>query len=534
MSGRISSMLLAAGLACMVLMPACRKEPQTSTWDVDVVAPLIKTTLTLADLVPDSMLSADAQGNLSILYTDELFSLSLDTVLTAPDTSFQYAYVLPVPGPVSFPPGTVFNTNNDVTQFDLEDLALSELRIRSGQVDITIISKVNGTITGDFALPGATLNGAPFIVQLNVPPGTPDQPSFTTATRALDGYVFDMTGPDHNSVNTLATQLTYATAADGPPTSITDQDSLIAVVRYYDIVPQYATGSFGTRLITVDPDTTELDLFANVSGILDLDEVSATLLVHNGIGVDARANIQYLRSVNTTTGNSVDLQHAITQGPVNLDRAIDLGNNFQPALNSFLLNADNSNIEAFMENLPDRVEYAMEVTVNPLGDISNGHDFLYHESRLSADLSVDIPLRLIATDLTLQKIIDVDLPGSSEAHALQSGTLHLFSSNGFPFSASIELAVVDAQDQLLAILAPGGTIPSGLLGNDGFVSAPTDGQVDIEITPSQMDLIQSNGRLRLTAVFNTADQSQHVQLLSSYQLGLQLTIDANYVVNGDE
>ena len=61
----------------------------------------------------------------------------------------------------------------------------------------------------------------------------------------------------------------------------------------------------------------------------------------------------------------------------------------------------NSNIDAFIENLPDGITYDLDVTANPLGDVSNGNDFLYDDSRLTADLDVDIPLNIIATDLTL-------------------------------------------------------------------------------------------------------------------------------------
>lgn len=112
--------------------------------------------------------------------------------------------------------------------------------------------------------------------------------------------------------------------------------------------------------------------------------------------------------------------------------------------------------------------------------------------------------------------------------------LHLFAANGFPFSAGIELAIVDQNGQILAVLAPGGTVGSGVMGSDGFVSASSSSQVDVEVTPTQMNLLQQNGKLLITATFNTADQSQHVQILERYRMDLQLTVDANYTVNGDE
>ena len=524
--------------SCLVLLAisisACRKDRPQPQWDLDLLAPLITTSLTISDLVPDSILSADAQGNVSILYTAELFSISLDTVLTAPDTSFQYGYALPFPGPVQFQPGAEFSTNDDVTRFNLDDLQLTQLIVRSGQVDVAITSMMNGDIIGNFSLPGASLNGTPFTVQQLLPPGTPGSPSMAHTSRPLDGYVFDMRGPDLDAVNTLATHISYSNAPDGNIISITNLDSLLATVSYFDIIPQYATGSFGTRTITVDPATTDLDLFQNISGILDLDQVTAHLRIRNGIGVDARANIHYIRSQNSFNGNDVDLLGSITNGPVNIDRAIDLGSNFQSALNTFNLDQGNSNIDLFLENLPDKIGYSMDITINPLGNISNGHDFLYHDSKLTAEMEVDIPLRLIATDLTLRKTVDVNLPGSADAHAWKSGILHLFAENGFPFSAAIELAVVDEDGQTLTLLAPGGTVSSGTLGSDGFVSASTASRVDVELSPAQMNLLHQNGKLLITASFNTADQSQHVQIRDNYRMDLQLTVDANYTVNGDD
>ncbi|MBK7247773.1 MAG: hypothetical protein IPI05_08905 [Flavobacteriales bacterium] len=534
MSGLPSRSLFACVLCAAAALSGCQKDPAPPQWDLELLAPLAKTTLTIGDIVPDSILTTDQQGNVNILYSSALFALSLDTVLTAPDTSFRYAYALPFPGPIQFQPGATFNTNDDVTRFDIDDLQLTQLQVRSGQVDVAITNMMNGQIIGDFALPGASLNGIPFSIVQHLPPGTPASPSVASSSRPLDGYVFDMRGPSFDQVNSLATHISYSNAPDGTIISITDQDSLLALVSYHDIIPQYATGSFGTRTIAVDPSSTDLDLFNNISGILDLDQVTARLKIRNGIGVDARANIHYLRSVNNNTGNTVDLTHAITSGPVNIDRALDLGGMFQSALNTFNLDQGNSNIDLFIENLPSRVDYALDITINPLGDISNGHDFLYHDSKLSADLEIDIPLNLIATDLTLRKTVALDLPGNADGHAWRSGTLHLFVDNGFPFSAAIELAIVDEADQVLTVLYPGGAVSSGILGSDGTVSASVSSRLDFDVSSDQMDLLQATGKVRISAIFNTADQSQHIQLHSDYRMDLQLTVGANYTVNGDE
>lgn len=534
MSNSGHNRLLGIFMAACTTLAACQKDRPKPQWDLDILAPLIQTSLTIGDLVPDTMLATDGSGQVSILHTFELFSLSLDTVLTAPDTSFRYAYALPFPGPIQFQPGVTFDASDEVTRFDLDDLQLSKLIVRSGQVDVAITNMMNGHIIGDFALPGAQLEGEPFQVLMALPPGTPAAPSNTTSSRPLNGYVFDMRGPALNQVNSLATHLSYSNAPNGSTISITNMDSLLATVSYHGIVPEYALGYFGMRTIQVEPATTRLDLFENVSGTLDLDQVDATVKIRNGLGVDAKATIHHIRSLNTRTGTEVPLIASFTNNPVNIDRAADMGSTFSPSVKNIALDQGNSNIKQFLENLPDQIGYALDVTINPMGNISNGHDFLYHNSRVTAELEVNIPLRLSATGLSLRKVMEVDLPGTADAHAWQYGTMHLFAQNGFPFSAAIELAVVAPDGQSISVLAPGGTIPSATLGANGLVTEMADGRLDFRINSAQMNLLHLSGKVQVTAVFNTAEQPQHVQLLDSYRMDLKLTLDGNYVVNGDE
>jgi hypothetical protein len=79
-----------------------------------------------------------------------------------------------------------------------------------------------------------------------------------------------------------------------------------------------------------------------------------------------------------------------------------------------------------------------------------------------------------------------------------------------------------------------GVMASGILGADGLVTASVDSQLDAAVSEELMDLLYSAGRLRISTLFNTADQSQHVQLLDGYRMDLQVTVEANYLVNGDE
>ncbi len=526
---------LVASCLGLLALTACRRDPAGPRWDVDLVGPLVHTTFTIGDIVADSLLQVDADGDITLVYRSELFALKLDTVLQAPDTNFAYPFVMPVSG--NLPAGFTFPTTNDIARFDLDDLELRFLRIRSGMLNVRIRNQVPGVVLGTYALPGAIdPQGNALSQDCVVPAASGSTTAVYSTSTDLSGYRFDLRGPGYDDVNTLATELGYQLDPNGPANVPVDQgDSLTAVVGYNDIVPAYAQGYFGNRLIDIVSTGSALDLFRNITaGSLDLDAVSADLVVTNSIGVDVQVELDHLRALNSRTGTTVDLVHPIVQGPINLNRAVDLGNAPQASVLTRHLDQDNSNIDALLETLPDSILYAGHVRVNPLGDVSNGNDFLYYESRLQAELELRVPLRLIATGLVLQQVATPDLPGTAEGHAIQGGTLHLFATNGFPFSAGFVLEVIDVNDQVTATIPVNGTIASGVLGTNGLVSTAVSSRIDVPVAAAALDRLYAGDRLRISTVFNTADQTQHVQLLDRYRLELQLTVDLNYVVNGDE
>jgi hypothetical protein len=513
----------------------CRKENDAATWDVDLLAPLVRTTFTIRDLIADSLLVSDAQGQVTLVFSSDLFSIDLDTLLLAPDTSFVYSYGLPLADSLNFPAGFNLIGQSDLQRFDLEQLELRELILREGRLELRMDNRVSSRIIGSLELPGAVFPDGASIIAATVNAGTPANPAYAMATRDLAGTSFDLRGPQFNSVNTLQTLLSAQLDPNGNGAWVTSDDSLIISANYIDLVPQYARGYFGQRTIEVGPDTNRLTLFdAFVSGTLDLDEATLRLSVENGFGLDLQARMQRLTAINTRTGSTVDLTHSIFQGPININRAIDLGNGFTPSLYTTTIDISNSNIDLFLENLPDRVAYELDLSLNPLGDISSGNDFLYFESGLRTQLDLEVPLRLILNELTLRNTSTPDLPGSAEGHGLQYGTLKLFATNGFPMSARMVLELVDADDNVIATIPVQGQVASGIVGPNGLVSQSTNSVLIAELDENLVNILYSGARLRSSVAFTTADQTQHLRILDSYTMELQVTLAANYVVNGDE
>jgi hypothetical protein len=526
---RVASMILIA-----VLFGGCGKDGP-SKWDVDVLAPLVSTRFTIGDLLADSLVTTDTEGRITLVYASELFAVDLDSLLGAPDTNFVYRYGLPTPGPLAFPAGLEILDIEDASRFEIDGVELRTIALREGVLRIRTTNMVASTLLGSFQLTGATFPDGQSTILTSVGPGTPASPATNVTVRDLAGSRFDLRGPQFNSVNTLYSLISSRLDPNGQGAVVTDQDSILIDVSYSGLVPAYAKGFFGQRAVQQEGQDLPLDLFRNVvAGSLDLDQVTLKLNVENGVGIDIQVAINSFQAFNSRTGTAVDLSHAILNGPINLNRAIDLGTGPQPSYYANVLDNSDSNIDEFLEVLPDRVTYDVSLLLNPLGDISNGNDFLYYESRLKADLELEVPLNIIASDLTLETIVEPDLPGSAEGHALQSGELMVFGTNGFPFATRLELAIVNEAGDVLGQLPVSGELLPGVLGPDRTVIQAVDSRTSARITPEQLDLLYQGNKLRLRAAFNTVDPDEHLRILDRYALDVQITARANYLVNGDE
>ena len=521
-------------LVILSTLSACRKEDGPARWDVDIAAPLFETRFILADILPDSVQAVDAQGGITLVYTEELFAVDLDTVFELPDTVYRYPYAFPLPGNDSFnlPAGFPVISQNNLIRFNIPDVSLIRLDARSGSLVVRMRNKIASRVTGAFTLPGAGFADGNNTISSSVEAGTPADPRTSTTVKDLAGARFDLRGPALNDVNTLSTSVSAQLDPNGSGATVTNQDSVVIETFYEDLVPAYVKGSFGQRSLNY-ASTNPLALFQNfVSGGLDLDRVRLQVRVENGIGMDLRLRLNALQAVNTRTNVTVDMAHAILQGPINLNRALDLGNGFQTTHYVNELDNDDSNVDAFLENLPDQLRYDLDMELNPLGDISNGNDFAYHDSRLRAELELEVPLDVIANDLVLENIVRPDLPGNEDDPLMGATTVHLFAENGFPFDAQVVLDIVDIERELLSSVPVPGRIDPGTLGTDGLVATRTASELIAELTEEQVQLLYGPGRFRIRIIFNTPEGAGHVRLLDRYALDMRFTVEARYYVNG--
>jgi len=507
-------------------MVACRKTDPS--WEVNINAPLLKSTMGLGNILPDSLLIVNNDNSLSLVYKYSFYNFSLDSLVDMPDTLSQ-KYLPPLAGFV-INPGQTFLNFTENTKLSVQDAEISRIDFHSGFLALEIFTSITEPSIVTYKIPYATLYGSPFQVTETIPAAMPGTVLRFEKLYDISGYNLDMRGPTGLSSNILTSTITAKLDPSGNAYTLDSLDEFRFNVRFKDISLQYAKGYFGSTDFSFGPDTTELDIFHKItSGTFDFENITMNLNVENGFGVDAQVVFNNITTINSKTGHAVSLDDPIIGQAINITRGTETGNAGQPVNPSkYSHTLSNSNVLDLIENIPDMISYKIKISANPLGNISSGNDFYYNGNYLNASLDMEIPLSLIANDLTLTDTVDFNL--GENPNTIKSGTLSLLADNGFPFSAQVQLYLLGENKQITDSLLFPDLIAAPYMNAYYTVVHPKRSVLTIPLPGSKIPLLYQTKKMLLVARFNTSGAGHYVKIYDHYKLDLKLTGDFNYLI----
>ncbi|MCF8258430.1 MAG: hypothetical protein K9J06_12815 [Flavobacteriales bacterium] len=515
----------------------CKEDMGGSTWDVDLLTPIANVRLTMAQLLTDSLVQEDADGRMRLKFETDLIGLEIDSIVRIPDTTITtpISFTQPV---TNLPPGSQFIPFITFTKFNLGGIALQRVRMREGRVRVVIRSELGTPVNFNYQLPLAYLWGTPFSYSTRVEAGSAATPSEVEFTFDLRGYEMDLRTGTQTQVNTIEGRYIIETAADGVPVSMAANVPFFFIDLYFEgLVPDYGRGFFGQQGETVEEELKDMDVLSSITdGALLLDSVTIDLSIINGVGADAAFRMGHLRSVNTRTGSTIDLQHSLVGSTQNLSRAIDhngTAEGVQTSQLSFRLDNATSNIKALLENLPDRLDFAFDFNLNPLGNVSLGNDFFYYDRPFEAKIAVNIPLRASMQNLTLVDTLEWDLADNEAVESINHGTFLLIAKNGFPLQGKIELVLLDADHQSVGTLIEELTVPSPALDADRKVTAPLESRHTIPVPDALADQVTLAKFARLKVTFDSPLQPDLIDIYAHYGIDIKLIADINVNLGGN-
>ena len=534
---------IAIALLFICLFCQCKRNP--TTWADDLVAPLANGNLTLGSLFPDTVIKANNDSSLSIILNTNLINYQLDSLLKIPDTTITNPSLSPISSTIS--PGMMLplgTASTSTTQYTLPNgIQLRKAIIKQGKVLVVMQNSVTEPLVYLYQLASASKAGVVLNQTFNIP-AAPSRTTPYTYTTSIDlsGYTIDLTGTG-NSVNTIVQN----GALNVAPSPLAHYDSLIAGeglisnFAFQGLVPQYALGYFGNQTIKVGPDTAAFNVFNSIKkGILNLNSATVAFTVTNQFGVAMQANISNISSINTNNPSTVILSNIPNQlNNIYVPAAHDNNGPNNPVVSisasprTLTFNNSNSNITAFIGNLPGKLSYRLTAQVNPppASTGSGNNDFAYNGTSFSANLNMNVPLYFSASNLMLGDTVTLNLSTVGQLQNINKGNLILTATNSYPFSINLTATLLDANRQVIGTLFSNpGLIQVPPLDPNGKVISPLQSKLYIPLTPQRVNNLQKARYVYYTATFNTANQPNQVKFYSNYTLGLLLTADINYTV----
>ena len=540
----INKLLLLFLILSMLSLNACRKGNNGPSWDVDVLAPILKTTLGIENLIPDSLIQTNPDSSLTIVFDNTIFRLSLDTLVTLPDTTVKERFDLPF-GSFYLQPGQGIPTLNNITnetKYNLKTVELVEAKIRSGFVSFEIASSIGEMTVVNFTMPGFIKQSVPFSVSTQVAAGSISNPATAYLKYNLTGYNVDLRGAQGIDFNTILANLSVIIDVAAPDSVLVSTGDYFEIkYNLEDIITDYAKGYFGQYNISMNQQIDTMDFFKNItSGFFDMESITMQLSIENGFGMDAQIVIDTLNSINSSTGTNVLLNHAFIGTSINLTRASQIpspGYRFTYSKYDLNVSSSNSNVAEFIENLPDLLGHSYDITINPWGNNSNGNDFLYYESDFKVNLNLELPVSFSANALTIEDtVLFAASPSENGAESnINGGFLRLYVDNGFPYEAYVQIYLYDNNYNFT----------DSLISNQGnkVTAAPVDiwlrvtnkvlSRIDIPLNQNKVDNILAAKEALIKVRFSTIPGNQILKIYTDYEIDLKLVGDFTYRINGN-
>jgi hypothetical protein len=508
---------------------SCRKE---TSWDVDLAIPIARSHLNISNFFGDSIFQSDPSGLLHLAVSRDLINYTMDSLVELPDTTVTLNYV--VPFSTSLSPGVqIFSnasSNDKEITFDVSNgVELNKAIVRKGSLKIEYTNSYSQPLKFDYLINSATLWGNQLSIS-QVVSGS----STLVKTYPLDGYQINLTGLSGNKVNTLVQTYTISTDAGGSSATLQAGQGLLIKLTFENIVPEYIQGYFGQQNLSFGPDSSSLGLLDNFStSNLVLSQSSINFRIINEFGLELSSSINSLRSIKTNPPNTIALNAGNQLQSINVGRAGKTGNPSNPVfpwVKEITINSGNSNLNAFLQNLPNYLGYSVQAIVNPLGNISAGNDFAFYGRGLKVIADLDIPLQLSADYFKLQNFSKVDLTQLKELNDVNSCQIQVDVRNNYPFKAQIQGYMLNENNEVIdSLFIPGQNIVEPAITDAANVVLNyKDSNLEANFNKDKIEHLAQCKQIKFVSFMYLTNQPAPIQIKEDSYLDIIVHANLNY------
>jgi hypothetical protein len=420
--------------------------------------PLATVTMTLEDIVADvEAISSQPNQPLTIFFFREnVFSAAISDYVEIEDQEILNTSI--TMGPSFIQIATEIGST--------QGLELEDLVITSGLMKWETSTPLLDTVAYSFSIQNATRNGQPVSWLLTTVNGS------ASGTIPLDNLTFDLKdGPE--PYNNILIRLDEVNA---PPGSLGQNLDLRIEIENFE--PFFVSGFFGNRVITLPADEVSFDL-GSLRRVVDgvfFTNPKIDLYIKNQVGVPIEI------SQNIIGQNTAGLSQNLGLPPIQISAPVSIGDS---VTTTYSVNNQNSQIVDFLRILPNRLQFDGELELNP-SFASGQRNFVGFDTRMSADIGLEIPLSFGAQNLLFEQEINSVNFGLENPEEVSYLELHFNTKNKLPLGVNVTMIWTDTLGQpvdsvLLPLLSAAPVDANGRsngIGQESFMIDFTDARLD--------------------------------------------------------
>jgi len=431
----------------------------------------------------------------------------------------------------AFPSQTVISQDEGLTVF-MGGAEVKYFKTKRGRLRINLVSTIEEDMTMFFKIPSASKNGKVLETTVKLPGAAKGSVSTRFEDFDLTDYMIDFRGKDpdvKDTVNTFHQILLVTLDSSGRKVEVGLSDSIRIEYRMEGMYPDYAIGYMGNSLNQTGLQKAPFDLFKGVNSDLRLKDFKVSLVLKNSIGADGRIRLNTLNGENVFTKKNQGLNSEI----LGKDLLVTSPSFKRDAytLTEVVLDSSNSNIRAFIENLPQQLQYDLDLETSPNGNVNNWGDFVFDNSKVDVILKIEAPAQLSFSELVLRDTQSLDLRSLGDLSRVKSAVMEIKANNGFPYGAKLGISLLDNAMNVLEnldVTTESGQIEPGIVLPNGTPVETVESTLEIALPRKKIGSLQQAKYVAIEATLLSDGIMK--KLNSAYGLQIATALDCEYEV----
>jgi|GEM_PF-3605554 len=293
-----------------------------------------------------------------------------------------------------------------------------------------------------------------------------------------------------------------ATLADGADVDLTRVIFLIS--KRLDF--SYLEGIWSKNTFAGGSDTIRISLYEDfLSGSLEIDNPRIVARFSNSFGVPVEGRLPIFQVV-TVDGTEVPITSPL------LAEGIDfpfpgLSEDFNDIKDTTIVyDKSNSNLVEVFNSQPVRVEYQLDLVVNP-DDLPDVRGWIADSSLLGVDVAVEIPVQGTADQFGAETQIEIGVEVNPDERPTKV-ELHFFSENEIPLGIEGQI-YINAQGRIIDSLFTEKTeiVSAAIVDASGTVTEVAEKKTIVELSGTKLDRFLSANILTAKVQFSTSQEA---------------------------